>query len=69
MSNQVHASAQTAQEIRRALQMLRTVTASIQPLDADLTAIAALTGTGYLERTGSGAWSLRKTRWRRWVGV
>ena len=67
--SQVHASAQTPQEIRRALQMLRTITASIQPLDADLTAIAALTGTGYAERTGSGTWALRKTRWRLWVGV
>ena len=29
-----------------------------QPLDSDLTAIAALTGTGYAERTGDGVWQL-----------
>lgn len=29
-----------------------------QPLDADLTAIAALTGTGILKRTGSNTWAL-----------
>lgn len=30
-----------------------------QPLDADLTAIAALAGTGLLARTGPGTWALR----------
>lgn len=29
-----------------------------QPLDGDLTAIAALTGTGYLQRTGTNTWAL-----------
>lgn len=29
-----------------------------QPVDADLTAIAALTTTGYARRTGAGAWAL-----------
>lgn len=67
--NDVHASVQSPQETRRALQMLRKVTQSIQSLGPDLTAIAALTGEGYLERTGTSTWALRKTRWRRWVGV
>lgn len=31
----------------------------LQPLDADLTAIAALTGTGILARTASNSWSVR----------
>lgn len=33
-------------------------THSYQPLDADLTAIAALTGTGFLQRTGADTWAL-----------
>lgn len=33
--------------------------AASQPLDADLTAVAALTGTGFLVRTGSGTWAIR----------
>lgn len=32
-----------------------------QPVDADLTAIAALNTTGYLRRTGAGAWQLDST--------
>lgn len=32
-----------------------------QPLDGDLTAIAALTGTGYARRTGADAWTLDTT--------
>lgn len=31
----------------------------VQPLDADLTAIAALSGTGYLVQTGAGTWEER----------
>ena len=34
------------------------IVAAYQPLDADLTAIAAITGTGYLQRTGVNTWSL-----------
>jgi hypothetical protein len=33
--------------------------AGIQPLDADLTAIAQVSGAGILEKDGSGAWGLR----------
>lgn len=33
-------------------------TTEVQPIDGDLTAIAALTGTGILTRTGTNAWSL-----------
>ena len=33
-------------------------THSYQPVDGDLTAIAALTGTGFLQRTGTDTWSL-----------
>lgn len=32
-----------------------------QPLNADLTAIAGLSGTGYAKRTGTGAWALAAT--------
>ena len=35
-----------------------TAASTYQPLDADLTAIAGLTGTGILKRTGSNTWSL-----------
>ena len=31
---------------------------TFQPIDADLTAIAALTGTGFLKRTGTNTWAL-----------
>lgn len=34
------------------------LTSQYQPVDADLTAIAALTGTGLLKRTGTNTWSL-----------
>ena len=33
-------------------------TSEVQPLDGDLTAIAGLTGTGILTRTGTDTWSL-----------
>lgn len=39
----------------RALQTLE----AVQPIDADLTALAALSGTGLAARTGSGTWSTR----------
>lgn len=32
--------------------------AAYQPVDDDLTAVAALTGTGFSQRTGDGTWSL-----------
>jgi hypothetical protein len=40
------------------VQSLRTDVDGKQPLDGDLTAIAALSGTGILERTGVDTWSL-----------
>lgn len=35
--------------------------ASKQPLDSDLTAIAGITGTGYLRRTGADSWVVEST--------
>lgn len=41
-----------------AVSALTTTVAGKQPLDADLTAIAALTGTGVLQRTGTNTWAV-----------
>jgi hypothetical protein len=49
------------------------LTSNFQAKDADLTAIAALTGTGFLKRTGADTWSLDSSTYRpvggSWPGV